>query len=696
MSRKLTELTQVADASGNTLFYLVDLDRALTDQAVSIDIDDLKTLLDIPTGNVYDDTAIQAEIDANTADILTNTNDIASISAGSATGDIVKAENSPVTGDKIWKSQTQTKSQLSQLTTSSYIEKQGVLSFGFVLSDGTVNVNTFYKKTGFIPVFEGQSVLYKGFAGGSSAKAMAGYDENQVFVSLLIETGDFVANPDEIIIPNGVSFIRGSSRASDPDLILQTLETELKPKPSYANTYDLPNKAKDLFDGHLILRGAGGVEGSGNVANGTLRLATGFTNTVLSDAKFNSAYKIENGGNPIPPYTGNQSNERNEFLELQENAINGIPNIFEDTTFGFWVDRNELDGNTLVFTESSVVYFIAAEEMLIEGFSNGLASVVKVQGQYTYVQCTRYQNFNLCIRDGNAITSFTIYNPTILDGTLIDPDHIYKSKSEQNNSPNRGKWVMLLGDSQQNQGLQIKRLQYETGCNAVFSAIGGFSMKYRASNNWLYDKDVRKLFMSVDYIDYYLFCVSSNDKLATGEPTLSNTNAVLDNYYVWGDDQSTEDAKQVLFDAMDDATKIATFEFSQTYSAYLKQIQTAYPKAKVIICSTPINQNDTTEYDVDGVTTIYKTGKNADDERTLGDTYFPIQREKVIALSNKHNTAFCDLYLSSGITYENFPSKVYGTDSVHWIYSVKDAMGYEIAKTMNGLQTDYDSFLKFN
>lgn len=50
MSRKLTELTQVADASGNTLFYLVDLDRALTDQAVSIDIDDLKTLLDIPTG----------------------------------------------------------------------------------------------------------------------------------------------------------------------------------------------------------------------------------------------------------------------------------------------------------------------------------------------------------------------------------------------------------------------------------------------------------------------------------------------------------------------------------------------------------------------------------------------------------------------------------------------------------------------
>ena len=47
MSRKLTELTQVADASGNTLFYLVDLDRALTDQAVSIDIDDLKNLLGV-------------------------------------------------------------------------------------------------------------------------------------------------------------------------------------------------------------------------------------------------------------------------------------------------------------------------------------------------------------------------------------------------------------------------------------------------------------------------------------------------------------------------------------------------------------------------------------------------------------------------------------------------------------------------
>lgn len=449
----------------------------------------------------------------------------------------------------------------------------------------------------------------------------------------------------------------------------------------YRHTYQLPNKVKDLLDGYgqfIDVEGAAVYP----FVNGSIDYLSGVTNTKVESTKFGYGYELGYSGN-LPTYV--DSVTPNKLINFNDIDDSIKDYAFKDCSLGFWIDRTELNNNELYFIQSSTRYILEPQDLLVEGFieSQGAVpytkevEVVKVDGNYTYVQLNRLEgvSIGISISNDNAITSLTLYNPTIIESSVIDPYYIYKSKSEQNNSKHRGKWLMNFGDSQQNDRAIVTRLAYELGLNICTASLGGHSMKY-LDTNWMYDKAHRKLVMAIDYIDYYFFMVSSNDTDGGGALDETSVQAVIDNYYYHGDDATAEAAKDVLFAAMNQATKESTFAFQQTYSAYLKQLQVAYPEAKFLLASIPISQNNSTE--LDGADTVYKSTTDADAQRVIGDAKFPVIRQDIIELIDKHNCTFVDLFRESGFTYENYPSKVTGTDSVHWNYDVKIPFAYAV------------------
>ncbi len=450
---------------------------------------------------------------------------------------------------------------------------------------------------------------------------------------------------------------------------------------NYRNTYELDNLCKDLWDGCGIFRDF--QNGSTyQYSNGQLNFLSGITNSAIDSPKFNIGYKLENSGAELPKYVN--SSIRNELFIFDSFEATS-PYNFINGTFGFWINRAELNGNDLYFNKTVLRTIIRYKDLTIEGFKETyttspyevVAEVVMVDGDYTYIKINNSGYFSLSIGGSNSITSLTIYNPTIIESEIIDPYYIYKSTSEKNNSKHRGKWLMNFGDSQQNDRAIVTKLSKELGLNIMTASLGGHRMKYSATH-WMFKKDYRKLVLDIDYIDYYFMMVSSNDFEGGGDASESAVQSVIDNYYSYGDNASQEASKDALFNALTETERDNIFGFKQCYSAYLKELQTTYPNAKFLLSSIPISQYGSTEYDVDGITTIYKSTTDADAQRIIGDTKFPLIKADIIELTNKHNTNFIDLFRESGFTYENFPSKVEGADSVHWKYDVKVPFAYPV------------------
>jgi hypothetical protein len=460
----------------------------------------------------------------------------------------------------------------------------------------------------------------------------------------------------------------------------------------YRGTYLLENKCKDLFDQCMQFKDAYGVSRT-QYTYGILNVLSGLTLTKSDNDKFGYSYTVDNNGSALPIWVS--STTKNKLIEILSNGTTVYDEELLGTSFGFWVNRTELNGADLMFTmPSGGELYVSYKELLVEGLvetrwqSGTYAKDIEVKlvdGDYTYIQINDFTKYNICLKTNpNSITSFTIYNPTIITSSNIDPYYNYRSQSEKNNSSVRGKWLMNFGDSQQNDLAIVRNLAKELGLNVVTSSLGGHRMKY-SSTSWMYNKIYRKQVMAIDYVDFYLFMVSSNDSAGGGNVGQSYVDAVLANYYVDGDDAATEASKDALFNALTSGEKDAIFGYKQTYSAYLKQLQTKYPEAKFCLTSIPISQYATTEYDVDGITTIYKSTTNADAQRIIGDAIFPSLRDDVIQLTEKHNTHFCDLFKESGITYENFPSKVEGTDSVHWKSEVKRCFAYTLKRFIEAM-----------
>lgn len=93
-------------------------------------------------------------------------------------------------------------------------------------SDGTTSDNTAYNTTEFIPVHEGDMLLYSGFL-GSTATAMCGYSGNTEadFESVLIPTRGTITDK-RVVVPTGITHIRACSRINYGDVYSLAITTQ--------------------------------------------------------------------------------------------------------------------------------------------------------------------------------------------------------------------------------------------------------------------------------------------------------------------------------------------------------------------------------------------------------------------------------------------------------------------------------------
>lgn len=357
---------------------------------------------------------------------------------------------------------------------------------------------------------------------------------------------------------------------------------------------------------------------------------------------------------------------------------------------GFWIDRTQLQGLPLQFSShGGGTWDLTQENLVTKGYvayqrnvgSKGYdqVEVTEVDGDFSYItirsdksKTDNPQLFNIIIEDNSAnLKEITLWNPTLIyEEQDINPYHIYLSESQKSNSVVRGKTVMVMGDSQQNDGEISAGIARKLGVNIVHVPLGGHRIKYQNAtglppyNGWMYHWDVRQIVLSQD-VDYYFLMISSNDSSGGGDSSFDATETVLEKYPVWGDDAATIQDKLDAFNALSEADKLSIFDYKQTYSAFIKQLSQRNPGAKFILATIPISSHSSTDNGQ------WADGHNADTERTTYNPIFQSIRNDIYELSLKHSANVCDLYTKGGIMWENFPTKVAGLDSVHWTVEAK-------------------------
>ena len=470
-------------------------------------------------------------------------------------------------------------------------------------------------------------------------------------------------------------------------------------------SYKLNNKFVDFIAGGGNIYASDGIS-SAQYNNGFLTRYTGVTvaETVLSN-KFGTGYRLDyNGGANFPKYVSHSV--RNTILEFTLDTSITVSEENE-AVLGFWIDRRELNGNGIVHHEGSGgSWFVENDELLFEGFNESRVgsvsdpsvpyiSVVKIDGHFTYLQWNIYNSgrfiFAINNESTNEVTQLTIYNPTLIYNKNLDPYHTYQSRSEKENSQHIGKKLLLIGDSQYNDVEAAKELADSFGTSIVSCHRGGHSMKIRSSQlgntnySSFYHTNLRDEVLSHTDIDIYLITCSTNDGSGGGDLSESAVQYVLDNYPVYGDDAGVTASKQALFNALTNSEVDTGFNFKNCYSAYLKQIQSNYPLAQVVISSIPISATGKLTGGVDGNGYgIWVTGESPDTARASLDSGRQAIRNDVLSISSKHNTCFADALNEVNLTYENFTA--YCTDGTHWNPRIKTRIAGSISTQVKKLR----------
>jgi len=424
--------------------------------------------------------------------------------------------------------------------------------------------------------------------------------------------------------------------------------------------------------------------------NGLFNLLSGLSisGKVYHD-KFHEGYELTyNEGQPIPKFV--DATTRNNLIDF--NLGTYLTNGEESAShIGFWIDRRELNGNGLVFCDGSGgTWFVRPEDLIAKGFRESRSTpypiyyeVDEVDGYYTHllfhihnafsadVYMWRLQIYNT---SANNVNKLTVYNPTLIYYDGIDPYFRYKSLAEKNRSLWIGKHLTFIGDSEFNDEIMPIELARHYGFNTIDSHYGGHRMAY-LNTSWFYKSELRDLVLALPEVDVIIMAVSSNDGVGGGSSAEADVQDVIDNYPYYGDDAGTIAAKLALFNAMSQGEKEAMFTFKACYSAYLKQLHTAFPDIRILLTSIPISTSAasvTGDPDENGWG-IWESGHNPDTERAFYDAGYQSKRSQILSLRDKHATNFCDLMNEVGLTYENFLR--YCVDGVHW----KDEIDYRIA-----------------
>lgn len=416
--------------------------------------------------------------------------------------------------------------------------------------------------------------------------------------------------------------------------------------------------------------------------------------------KFHEGYKITyNGGIAFPKYESHSVQNRiiayypETYISASDNAV---------ATIGFWVDRRELNDNGLLYhSGSGGDWYLRPEDLIAKGFAESRVQniedepdpkwvVKEIDGNYTFIEFYLSDEFHLSVYNtsSNDVLSLTLYNPTLLYSRNIDPYHRYLSRPEKNISPWIGKKLMLFGDSQHNDQMLAITLAKELGLVIVDAHHGAHSMKIRSSQlgNANYDSfyhvNLRDVALAHTDIDIYLFTVSTNDGSGGGDSSTSAVQAVLDNYPEFGDDPATVSAKLAIFSGLSNAEVDSIFNYKNTYSAYLKQIQKNYPDARIICTSVPIACTGyLTGADDGNGNGIWKAEYSPDiayDNLNAGRQQIKLD---AIEVANKHNANFVDLLNEVGLSYENYTN--YCVDGTHWKSEIKRRMGIRIVNEIS-------------
>jgi len=313
------------------------------------------------------------------------------------------------------------------------------------------------------------------------------------------------------------------------------------------------------------------------------------------DSTYHDAFRIRyNHGDIFPHYVNNQDTGRHSIFQYQgeyfstdeEEAV---------ATMGFWINRNDLNGNGLIFlTVQGESYILSASNVGIKGYSDNIWEVSKVIDNYSYLKIKlynyKYANLYLFFRPSiygnNPVTQLVIYNPTIIYSQNINPYKRYTSLAEKDTSVSRGKRILYVGDSQYNDGYFHKTLAEYTGAEIIDEHYGGYRMAY-SPTSWFYQDTIKNKVFAVPNVDIYFFPISSNDNPG-GNTRQSAIDSVKYFYPVYGDPPDTVTAKLARFNSLSESDKASIFGFQQTYSAYIEQIKALNPTARIILASVPI------------------------------------------------------------------------------------------------------------
>lgn len=349
---------------------------------------------------------------------------------------------------------------------------------------------------------------------------------------------------------------------------------------------------------------------------------------------------------------------------------------------GFWFKRSDLNGNDLLVSMFGGE-FIANSKLTIIGAGSANAGsrsafVDAVEGDYTHIT---YASESISDRvrvivgaiGANVMTQLTIINPYVILGKQrLNP---YSTPIEAKtiiNSFFKGKNVTLFGDSQLS-ALHASQLTKVLGCSIGLVQDGSRAVKYRSGQanadlNWLYHwVRTQKIPELAATGDAFVFHCSTNDGSGGGTLDEASIQAVMDNYPNMLDvgNSSLITTKLALFNAMDDATKIATFGYKQVMGAWIRQINTLFPNAPILLCTIPISR---------GVETT------ASGIRTNQMPIFNSIRTDIYALADYYGLPVLDLNRKAGLTPEN--AVYHEPDGTHWSTTIQTRLGVLTAKEL--------------
>lgn len=467
------------------------------------------------------------------------------------------------------------------------------------------------------------------------------------------------------------------------------------------SSYDYDNVIVDFFNNGGKLYGNDG-SSSTIYHNGYFETYDGIDITKVESDKFHEGYKLTYVSGALPKY----QNIFTTSILIDYNLPSYITKTQESSScLGFWIDRRELSGSGIIFSDNTgATWILNIADLCSKGFResrtiSGSTPVIyyevdQIDGNYSHLKFNIYNSYyaagdrhvwRLQITGStNNVNSLTLYNPTLIYTTSLDPYYRYHSLAEKNNSIWIGKNATYVGDSEFNDQIMACELSRQFGFNVYDSHRGGHAMKYINSASWFYDYAKRDIVLGFESISLFIMAASSNDSFGGGSSSYAHVQQVLDSYPVYGDDTASVASKLAIFAAMSESQKQDIFNYKATYSAYLKQILDNHRDTRIIITSVPIScggyLTGTTGSDGYGQ---WISGSNADTVRAYFDSGYQTKRNDILELRDKYQLNFCDLMNEVGLTYENFLR--YCVDGTHWTDEIDYRIAYSIVQEIKKL-----------